>query len=48
MQNAHVRHLPIVEDGKVIACISLRNLLQSDLSETRFEVSCLTDYIRGA
>ena len=48
MQKAHVRHLPIIEDGRVIACISLRNLLQSDLSETRFEVSCLTDYIRGA
>ncbi|TDJ70785.1 MAG: CBS domain-containing protein [Planctomycetota bacterium] len=48
MQNAHVRHLPIIEDGKVIACISLRNLLVSDLSETRFEVSCLTEYIRGA
>lgn len=48
MQKAHVRHLPILEDGKVVACISLRNLLQSDLSETRFEVACLTDYIRGA
>ncbi len=48
MQEGHVRHLPIVENGKIVACISLRNLLQSEIREYKTEVECLTDYIRGA
>jgi CBS domain-containing protein len=48
MYEAHVRHLPVVKNGEVIACISLRNLLSSELSEYKLEVECLTDYIRGS
>ena len=48
MRQRHVRHLPIVEDGKVVACISLRNLLQSELREYKLEVKSLTEYIRGS
>lgn len=48
MRKAHVRHLPIVEDGEVVACISLRNVLKSELAEYKLEVDCLTDYIRGS
>ena len=48
MRERHVRHLPIVEDGKVVACISLRNLLQSELNEYKLEVESLTEYIRGS
>ena len=49
MRERHVRHLPIVgEDGKVVACISLRNLLQSELKEYKLEVKSLTEYIRGS
>ena len=48
MRERHVRHLPIVEDGKVVACISLRNLLQSELKEFKLEVESLTEYIRGS
>ena len=33
MRKRHVRHMPILEEGKVVACISLRNLLQSELKE---------------
>ncbi len=47
MREAHVRHMPILKDGKVVACISLRDLLQSELSESKDEVDLLTDYIRG-
>ncbi len=47
MREAHVRHMPIVKDGKVLTCISLRDLLQSELSESKDEVDLLTDYIRG-
>ena len=48
MREGHVRHLPIVEDGEIVACISLRNLLSSELNEVEFEVECLTEYIRGS
>ncbi len=47
MRERHVRHMPIVEDGVIVACISLRNLLQSELSEYKLEVESLTEYIRG-
>ena len=39
--------MPIVEDGVIVACISLRNLLQSELSEYKLEVESLTEYICG-
>jgi len=48
MRQRHVRHLPIVENGRVVACISLRNLLRTELSEYKLEVEVLTEYIRGA
>jgi len=48
MRERHVRHMPIVEGGKVVACISLRNLLQSELEEYKLEVESLTEYIRGS
>lgn len=48
MRERHVRHMPIVENGKVIACISLRNLLQSELKEYKLEIESLTEYIRGS
>ncbi len=47
MREAHVRHMPIVKNGEVVACISLRDLLQSELGESKGEVHLLTDYIRG-
>ncbi len=47
MREAHVRHLPIMKNGKVVACISLRDLLQSELGESKDEVHWLTDYVRG-
>lgn len=47
MKLHHVRHLPIVEGNKVVACISLRDLLQSELDESEIQVQCLTEYIRG-
>ena len=47
MRKAHVRHLPIVADGEVVACISLRDLLKSELDESEFEREWLTRYIHG-
>lgn len=47
MKRAHVRHLPILDHGKVVACISLRDILQSELRELLMEVQCLEEYVRG-
>ena len=40
MRAAHVRHLPILDQGKVVACLSLRDLLQSELKQAVLEVQC--------
>ena len=47
MRTRHVRHMPILENEKVVGCISLRDLLQSELDESELEVGWLTDYIRS-
>lgn len=48
MQRRHIRHAPVVDDqDKVIAMLSLRDLLRADLNETRQEVKAITQYIQG-
>ena len=47
MQERHIRHLPVVEDGVVIGMLSLRDLLREHLAEKRHEVRALTAYIQG-
>ena len=48
MRRSHVRHLPILDHGKVIACLSLRDLLQTELRQAEVEVRCLSEYVRGS
>lgn len=47
LRTKHVRHLPVVEDGRLIGVLSLRDLLRSDLAQTRVEVDALQEYIQG-
>ena len=47
MRLHHVRHLPIVDGKKVVACISLRDVLQGELEDSESDVGLLSDYIRG-
>lgn len=47
MQARHIRHLPVVEDGRVIGMLSLRDLLHQHLDLKRHEVQQLTAYIQG-
>ncbi len=44
----HCRHLPVVEGGRILGCLSLRDFLQSDLREKQDEVEQLSAYIKGA
>lgn len=48
MREHHVRHMPILENGTVVACVSLRDFLQAELRESKSEVRSLEDFIRGA
>lgn len=47
MQSRHIRHLPVVGDGKVLGILSLRDLLRELLAAKRQEVQALTAYIQG-
>lgn len=41
------RHVPIVEDGSLAGMISVRDVLNGRLTETRTELKSLREYIQG-
>lgn len=47
MKTERIRHLPVVDDKKVIGMISMRDLLGFRLEETTTQVHFLSDYISG-
>jgi CBS domain-containing protein len=47
MKQERIRHLPIVDNKKVIGMISMRDLLGVKLEESTDKVRYLTDYISG-
>ena len=47
MKQKRIRHLPIVDNRKVIGMISMRDLLGVQLEECRTEVRYLGCYISG-
>ena len=47
MQQAKCRHLPIVEDGRFLGFISLRDLLQVEIEEKDEELKHMNDYIHS-
>lgn len=47
MKQERIRHLPIVDNKKVIGMISMRDLLGVKLDESKTEVRYLSDYISG-
>ena len=47
MKTERIRHLPVVDDKKVIGMISMRDLLGFKLEETTTRIRFLSDYISG-
>ncbi|TAN09793.1 MAG: CBS domain-containing protein [Burkholderiaceae bacterium] len=48
MTKAHVRHLPVVDDGGVIGLVSIGDLVNRMLEDQRFLIAQLEQYIAGA
>lgn len=45
MKVANIRHLPIISSDKLIGMLSLRDLLQAEMSEKDEEIKIMTAYI---
>lgn len=47
MTNKRIRHLPVVDDGKVIGMISIGDLVQAIISDQQEAIEQLENYISG-
>jgi CBS domain-containing protein len=47
MTSNRIRHLPIVENGKIVGIISIGDVVNAQLNESEFENRMLKDYIHG-
>lgn len=47
MTNNRVRHLPVVDDGKLLGLISIGDLVKDIISEQKFIIEQLEHYITG-
>jgi CBS domain-containing protein len=47
MTTCHCRHLPVVENGKLLGIVSIGDLVKKMLDEKQLEVEKLSEYITG-
>jgi len=47
MIEKNIRHLPVVEHGRVISVVSIRDIVKSKVSSLEAELHYLKDYITG-
>jgi len=47
MTERHIRHLPVVDHGKVLGMISVGDLVKNTLNEQKQTIEQLESYIRG-
>lgn len=45
MDHANIRHLPVVEDGRMVSMLSIRDLMRVDMARLTEEIRYLHDYI---
>lgn len=47
MLSKHLRHVPVIEDGRFVSMLSIRDLLQLRLNEVQSEAEAMRSYIAG-
>ncbi len=47
MSTQRIRHLPVVEDGRVVGLVSIGDLVKQRAADREVEIRYLTDYITG-
>jgi CBS domain-containing protein len=47
MTNKHVRHLPVIEEGRVWGVISIGDVVKAIVADQRFTIQQLENYITG-
>jgi CBS domain-containing protein len=47
MVSRHLRHVPVIRDGRFVSMVSIRDLLQLRLDEVRSEADAMRSYIAG-
>jgi CBS domain-containing protein len=47
MTDKRVRHLPVVDKGNLVGIVSIGDLVKSMISDQKFEIEQLTNYIHG-
>jgi CBS domain-containing protein len=45
MDEKHIRHLPVVDEGLLVGVISIRDAVRAIIAEQQFTISALQDYI---
>jgi CBS domain-containing protein len=45
MTDRRIRHLPVVEDGRIVAVVSIGDLVKFQSQQQDFQIKYLTDYI---
>ncbi len=48
MTNKKIRHLPVIDDGRVVGLVSIRDVVKYHIGNLEAEVHYLKDYIRGS
>jgi len=47
MTNKRIRHLPVLDDGKLVGMLSIGDLIRSIISEQQSTINDLAKYISG-
>jgi CBS domain-containing protein len=48
MTEKHLRHLPVIEEDKVVGLVSIGDLVKAEIADQRFIIEQLERYIAGA
>jgi CBS domain-containing protein len=47
MTDNHIRHLPVMDDGRLVGIISIGDVVKDIIEELKFHIEQLTSYITG-